>query len=315
MLKTTGKTRFWRAAAAALLTFAAPLPLAAAGAAEPAQEAAAENRDAPRPAIWLLEDEDTKIYLFGTVHLLPPGLEWRSAALDRIVSEADELVLEAVDLDDFTPEEAAEIMMLGKQVPLVERVSRERRTALREMIDTSGVPAEVYDGMHTWAAVFVLEIARLIQAYTGEEPLEAENLTGVEDALTADFRKLERPISGVETAAQQLGFFGKMPMSEQRAMLEQMIDAYTSGETILDPQERSWLSGDTEAIAEEMKVLPPGLFDILLTQRNTTWTGWLIERLKQPGKILFAVGAGHLAGEVSVQEMLARRGYTVTRID
>ncbi len=302
-------------AAAALLAFAAPLPPAAAGAVELAQAAAAADRAAPRPGIWLLEDEDTKIYLFGTVHILPPGLKWRSAALDRIVREADELVLETPEEDDITPEEVAEIMMMGKQVPLVERVSRDRRAALREMILTSGVPAEVYDGMHTWAAVFSLEIAHLIRAYTGEEPLQAEAITGVEEVLTADFRQRERPISGVETAAQQLGFLASMPMAEQHEMLEQMIDAYTSGETVLDPQERSWLSGDTDAIAEEMKALPPGLFDTLLTRRNTAWTGWLIERLEQPGTVLFAVGAGHLAGEVSVQEMLARRGYTVTRID
>jgi hypothetical protein len=60
-----------------------------------AAQVAAPNRVAPpRPAIRLLQDEDTKIYLFGTVHVFPATLRWRSPSLDRIIAEADELVME-----------------------------------------------------------------------------------------------------------------------------------------------------------------------------------------------------------------------------
>src|SRR4051812_6363834 len=38
----------------------------------------------PHPAIWLLADADTNIYLFGTVHLLSPDLRWRSATFNRV---------------------------------------------------------------------------------------------------------------------------------------------------------------------------------------------------------------------------------------
>ena len=40
----------------------------------------AQPQGEPRPAIWLLADEDTRIYLFGTVHVLHPDLRWRSVA-------------------------------------------------------------------------------------------------------------------------------------------------------------------------------------------------------------------------------------------
>ncbi|HEX8064372.1 MAG TPA: TraB/GumN family protein [Allosphingosinicella sp.] len=50
-------------------------------------------------------------------------------------------------------------------------------------------------------------------------------------------------------------------------------------------------------------------------RRNAAWTQWLEERLKKPGTLLFAVGAGHLAGRESVQAMLAKRGLSVKRID
>src|SRR5690349_24024555 len=78
--------------AAALLGLSQP----AAALAEEAPRAA-EGSTAPRPAIWLIEDEDTKIYLFGTVHVFPASLEWRSQRLDQVIAEADELVMETPD--------------------------------------------------------------------------------------------------------------------------------------------------------------------------------------------------------------------------
>ena len=48
----------------------------AAPATAPRRRAPARRRQPqgePRPAIWLLADEDTSIYLFGTVHVLHPG--------------------------------------------------------------------------------------------------------------------------------------------------------------------------------------------------------------------------------------------------
>jgi uncharacterized protein YbaP (TraB family) len=53
---------------------------------------------------------------------------------------------------------------------------------------------------------------------------------------------------------------------------------------------------------------------VLLTDRNRTWATWLKARLAQPGTIFVAVGAGHLAGKDSVQDVLARSGVTVTRV-
>ncbi len=61
--------------------------------------------------------------------------------------------------------------------------------------------------------------------------------------------------------------------------------------------------------------MPPELYDPLLTRRNRNWVGWLENRLQRPGTVLFAVGAGHLAGAESVQAMLAARGVTARRVD
>ena len=56
------------------------------------------------------------------------------------------------------------------------------------------------------------------------------------------------------------------------------------------------------------------LYDRLLIDRNSNWVGWIEQRLDEPGTVFIAVGAGHLAGDGSVQDQLEDRGYTVTRV-
>ncbi|MEQ1726686.1 MAG: TraB/GumN family protein, partial [Sphingopyxis sp.] len=66
---------FSRLLATAALFAAAPL---CAQVAAPAPVAAPEpvaTTDAD-PALWVVRDADTTIYLFGTIHVLRPGLSW-----------------------------------------------------------------------------------------------------------------------------------------------------------------------------------------------------------------------------------------------
>lgn len=276
---------------------------------------AAKTAAAPRPAIWLLADEDTRIYLFGTIHILPPDLNWRSPEFDRVVEEVDELVIEVAE----EPGEAdaavlAPLMMLTKPEPVLNRVSADRRETLSEMIESLGLTVDGFDHLQTWAAAMTIGVSAMVQAYAGPDGT-TDDVPGVEDALRVDFRRSGRPISGVETGAQQLGFLSGLSNATQRALLEEMIDGYREGDPdAVAPDQEGWLRGDVSEIAEEMEAMPPELFDVLITRRNRAWTEWLIARLERPGALLFAVGAGHLAGRDSVQSMLAERGFAVTRI-
>jgi uncharacterized protein YbaP (TraB family) len=79
----------------------------------------------------------------------------------------------------------------------------------------------------------------------------------------------------------------------------------------------AWTRGDVKAIAKSFNSdLSDAieLRDALLTRRNANWANWVKGRLDQPGTVLVAVGAGHLAGDQSVQTMLQRRGLKVTRV-
>jgi uncharacterized protein len=279
---------------------------------------AARPQGEPHPAIWLLADADTRIYLFGTVHVLHPDLRWRSTAFNRIAHDAQELVLELSDqemsADNMT---AFAAMRMTKSVPVLQRVSPGRREGLARMLRELNIPAGSLDTLETWAVAVLLGVSEMAHEYAPGESSAAqaaEAATGVEETLTREFRANGRPIPGVETAGDQIGAFRGMPLSVQQAMLDETVDAYISGEEAGDPDESDWISGNLDGIAAEMETLPPELFETLITRRNRNFADWLARRLDRPGTVLFAIGAGHLAGRVSVQSMLENRGLRVQRV-
>jgi uncharacterized protein len=281
----------------------------------PARQPAAA-RGAPRPALWLLADADTRIYLFGTVHVLHPSLRWRSAALNRVVREAHELVLELTDAEmAASGPERTGTMPLGRSVPVLQRVTPDRRAAFARLLAELQIEEGSLDGLETWAVAVTLGVGLMAREYVGDNEAGPAAPPGVEEVLTAEFRANGRPISGVETAADQIDAFRGMPLPVQQAMLDETVDAYANGEEAGDPDETDWIEGNLDGIAAEMETLPPELFEALVTRRNRHFADWLAARLDRPGTVLFAVGAGHLAGRVSVQSMLQGRGLRVTRLN
>src|SRR4051795_7217103 len=96
-----------------------------------------------KPALWAVSDADTTIYLFGTIHLLPSDLKWRTPTLDQAMTNSQELVVETI-IDDKNPTKLMSAMAsigLAKGLPpLVERVPPAKRAALRAAVKKSGVP-------------------------------------------------------------------------------------------------------------------------------------------------------------------------------
>lgn len=267
---------------------------------------------APKPAMWKLSDADTTLYLFGTVHVLPKDFAWRTPAFDRAAKAADSLVLEVADGADSAKMAAtfAGLAMSPGLPPVEQRVPADKRAGLDILIAKAGVPEAALDQFESWAVAITLAAGML-----GE--LGFSPAYGIEPQLTAEFKARGLPISGLETSAQQLGFFDGLPEAAQRAFLVSMVDEAADAKGEFNRMTRAWVSGDTKAIAltfdDELKMTPE-LTDILLVRRNAAWSDWLAKRLDTPGTVLVAVGAGHLAGEDSVQAMLAKRGLKVVRI-
>ena len=275
---------------------------------------AAQTSRAPaeaRPALWMLSDADTNIYLFGTIHALPEGTEWRTPALEQALAESEELVTEIRLGDEAAAAAAFARLGFGQGVPpALERVPATKRELLREAIAASGLPLAAADRLKTWA--LALALAQVLFQRAGLNPE-----LGVERSLTASFTQARKPMSSLETVEEQLGFFDGLSEESQRAFLEGVLESPDEIREELGAMLAAWRGGDTGAIARtfnDEETLSAELREVLLTRRNARWAEWLQRRLERPGTIFVAVGAGHLAGRDSVQDMLERRGLAARRV-
>lgn len=267
----------------------------------------------PRPALWKVADQDTTVYLFGTIHLLPAGYEWRSPAFNAAAQQSQGLVVETI-IDNRNPADFAATMMrlgLSPNLPPVEqRIDPSKRAALASAIAKSGVPAAALNRMETWAVAFTL----LGTQFKGMA-LTAED--GVETRLKQSFAAAGKPIGQLETHAEQLGFFDALPEKAQRSLLEGALERPEEARRHFDGMLAAWARGDVDAIARTFNAdmsADPALKDLLLKRRNANWARWIEQRMQQPGSVMVAVGAGHLAGSESVQALLQKRGLRVTRV-
>lgn len=262
--------------------------------------------------MWRLADEDTTVYLFGTFHLLPKGQSWRTPAFETALTSADELVLEVANVED--PNAAAMAMMkLGMSPglpPIIERVPEDKRPALKSMIAEAGVPEAVLDRMETWAAG--LSLLGVTFKRLGLDPS-----LGVETQIQGPFKATGRTVSGLETVEEQFGFFDTLSEEAQRAFLVGVLDDNEETRVQFRAMLHAWASGDQKGIARTFNdetQLSPELREAILAKRNARWAEWLEGRMDRPGTVFMAVGAGHLAGKGSVQDMLKKRGFKAKRI-
>ena len=81
-----------------LIALAVSLTLAAAPVRAAAPVLAAQS--SADPALWVVRDADTTLYLFGTLHFLPKDLTWFAGSVSRAFQASQELTLELLTLDN-----------------------------------------------------------------------------------------------------------------------------------------------------------------------------------------------------------------------
>lgn len=261
------------------------------------------------PLLWELANAEGEVegWLFGTIHALPDGVEWRSPVLDEAVAEADVLAVEVAALDDGVAlgELFARLAFDDPPGPLAARVDSAMAEQYQALLTRAKVRRSHFDAMETWAAA--LTLAQVAQA------AKAEN--GVDRALIRDFGT--REIVEFEGAETQLRIFDDLPETEQRDLLNAVIAETEDYEQDIGRMARMWQTGDAEqlsALTGEGILADPELYEALLAGRNRAWAAQLENLLSAPSRPFVAVGAAHMFGADGLPALMAARGYTVRRI-
>jgi len=258
------------------------------------------------PAMWVIKDADSTIYLIGTLHLLRHDTEWNSARVRKTVGESKELWLEVANIDDQAST-APTIAKYGfdRMKPLSTKLSPAQKEKLEKVAAKYDLPTATFEPMQPWMVAVMFMALPLQKA--GYDPN-----AGVDHILKAQAEKEGDKVFGFETIEEQVQFFAELPQPEQIALLEETLDDADKGTELLEKLAKAWLEGDTATIGkflvDEMKTKAPALYGKLLVQRNVRWSEKIAEILKRSGVQQIAVGAAHLAGPDSLQAQLAKRG-------
>ena len=302
-----------------LLLAAAPLALMLQGCATYADDTAvasipvapAGQGTGEGPALWKVADEDTTIYLFGTVHALPDGVEWYRGSIETALGSADTLVTEipADATSDPASQQAIAMQAMLPEGETLRGILGEEQSAKYEAALTGfGLPVNAFDRFEPWFAGMTMAVLPLLKnGWTAESGVENVVETNAGEAVARD---------ALETVEYQIGVFDNLPQDTQIEFLMSTIDNIDQLVPLMDEMLAEWVAGDADGLAELMNrsLTDPALAKALLYDRNANWAEWIDERMDTPGTVFIAVGAGHLAGEKSVQDYLAGRDIAVTRV-
>ena len=304
------------------------------------------------PALWVVKDADSEMLLFGSVHVLPPGLSWLPKALDAGLARAEPSVWVVRDAD-------SEMLLFGSvhvlppglkwrppaldaglaaaddvwfELPVGPATDQEV-ARLAGRVGVLGPDKSLFRLLPPADAQRLLRIADTygvdkagldrLEPWLAEVALAAaafakagaDTLHGVEAVLSAAAPPAARR-RALETPAEQIGLFDDAPLAEQVASLRVSL-----AELETDPEGymklvRAWLAGDAAALDREalqpLRKASPALFRRLVTQRNARWTAELDTRLKGKGRTVVVVGVGHLVGDEGLPARLRALGYSVT---
>lgn len=263
-----------------------------------------------KPALWRVSDPDTTIYLFGTVHALPPGVQWLNGHVAQAFGASGELVTEIVE---SSPEEMQALVVRSAMLPagksLRDMLAGKDRSAFEAALRANGLPIEAFDRFEPWYAAVALATLPLIRdGYA--------SANGVETQLTARASANGQVHGALETADYQLGLFDALPLETQITYLREVIAGMPDIRRQLDDIVVAWRKGDANGLARLMNEdeSDPQLMEVLLVNRNRNWASWIRQRLARPGVVFLAVGAGHLAGKGSVQDQLKTLGLRARRV-
>lgn len=278
-----------------------------------AQVSAAPQRAAnlpARPALWKLADADTTIWLFGTIHVLPHPVDWFAGPVAKAFDESGELVTEIAIAD----EDGARAVIQASALRADDRTLREtlqpgERAAYEAALASLGLPANAFDRNDAWFAALMLTLL----------PLQAQGFnaqSGIEAQVAARAAAARMPNEGLETPEFQIGLFERLPQPLQRRYLAEVVESLPTLSGDIGEMVSAWQHGEADRLADLINddEQDPEVRKRLITDRNRTWARWLKRRMKAPGVVFVAVGAGHLAGKGSVQDQLARMGLHVTRV-
>ena len=155
------------------------------------------------PALWLVSDEDTNVYLFGTMHILKAETRWQTARFNEAFFNS-KAVYQEVDLSQNGRGKleriASDLGLYKSGETLLSRLNTRGEQDVLKAAASVGMPIKNLIRMKPWLAA------------SGLSQMQASNRgfvgsSGAEYVIMRKARRQQKPLRYLETAEQQLHFF------------------------------------------------------------------------------------------------------------
>jgi uncharacterized protein len=267
--------------------------------------------------LWEARAGGKTVYLFGTIHVgkadmypLPKHVETAFNASKALALEADVTDMQAVQA-------AMPLGMLPAGRTLESELPAEFAQPLQRAAGASGIPIEALRPMKPFLAM--LALASLQYGKLGYVPQ-----LGLDHHFAQRAKSAATPIIALESFEAQLRMMDGLSKPLQQAMLKMTLDDIASGKVapMVNSLVAAWRRGDAIALYElltsESKRLPAPLAaefnQKFLTGRNRQMLAGVEKALARTDTLFVAVGALHLIGPGSLNELLEKADYSLKRV-
>lgn len=265
------------------------------------------------PTLWHIQDEDSDIYVFGTVHILRPGIEWQTEEVMSAFDAADTVYFEAPVNDPAQARSMQQAVLANAMNPagvtLSSLVSEETWASIEEFAPQVGFSAAQLESLRPWIATVQLSVGFIVASGYSPE-------SGVEATLWPMANDAGKTLAYFETVEEQIGFFADLPQDVEVRLLEETMAEFEASPDQIDTLVTSWANGDQAAIDAvmngQMRADAPEVHDVIIVQRNQRWAEEIENMLDGSGTVFIAVGSGHLPGEQGVISLLRDRGIEIS---
>lgn len=258
--------------------------------------------------LWKIEGNglENPSYLFGTIHITCDAT--LEGDVKKALDETTQIVME-LDMDDPSMQmKMMKSMYLKDGKTLKDFVTEEDYKSIDSLfINNMGMPVKMLENVKPFF------LSSMFYPKMLDCPMQSFELE-----LTKIAKEQEEEIYGLETIEEQIKVFDDIPLEDQYADLIRMAENNLKDDKdifakMLKVYKEENITALLDMMDDDKNKTVSNHQDKLLNERNENWISKIGKYAKdQP--TFFGVGAGHLAGDNGVINLLRDAGYTVTAI-
>lgn len=274
---------------------------------------AAAPQDFPHPAIWRVRHGQNALYLFGSLHIIPNSLSWKSPEVDQAMRASQVFMFEVpVDAQALAAEKDFIIHngILPRGTTLKAALSQNEYRTYSRVLKDAGINEQFFERYRPWLASVMVGLAYLHRQ-------DFTNLRGADDVLIAYAQSQGKQLRYFERIDEQLQLLSRIDDAVQIKALKDLIGSLPSAREHEAELVDTWAKGDAEHLAQLIDNYFVGHEDakkLLIGDRNLAWLPRIRELMDSGSTAMVTVGAAHVGGEGGLVQALCAEGYEVERL-